>query len=127
MITAAFPRRGLTAADPRKPCAHCGAEMARRRQPSGKLESIPIFTARKYCGEACWKAARRTAAREPKPAAAEVRPIRELGKATREPEATAEQLIARAVRQPAGPSGKRGRLRDRLRTHTWECAKGWAE
>ena len=39
--------------DPLKHCAHCGERLARKRLPSGDLESLLHFKRRKFCNQAC--------------------------------------------------------------------------
>src|SRR5690606_7451411 len=39
--------------DPEKYCEHCGKRLARKRLPSGDLESLLHFNRRKFCDQKC--------------------------------------------------------------------------
>ena len=39
--------------DPIKSCAHCGNALSRKRHPSGRLEGLREFHARKHCDATC--------------------------------------------------------------------------
>lgn len=43
-----------------KPCAFCGADMARIRYPGGRLENANAFERRRFCSRACGAAGRRS-------------------------------------------------------------------